>query len=142
MKILLSIIIAALIIQPIFAQTINVMGYEQQSTIDCIEDWIENEPYEYEGSYVFIHFGHHTYIFYVIDGTPVIEENFESLTDKGNSLMKDITIDGNMINAIDETGRDFNARFVNLKCDINSEILEGFHGMLVDEELLYIMRGD
>ena len=142
MKIILSIIIVALFIQSVYAQTINVMGYEQQTTIDCLEDWIENEPGKYEGSYAFMHFGYHIYKFYIIDGIPVIEENFESLNAKEQSFLKDISIDGNIINAIDETDRDFNARFVNLKCDINSEILEGFHGMLVDEELLYIMRGD
>lgn len=124
------------------AQTINVMGYEQQTTMDCIEDWLETNPSDYEGVYTFIHFGTTNYTFYYKNDTAFIEDHFQSNMANEKSTISDITVDKNKLYALEYGWREFKARFVNLKCDVNSEILKGFHGLLVNEELLYIMQGD
>jgi hypothetical protein len=124
------------------AQTVNVMGYERQTTLSCLEDWIENNSSDYAGAYTFIHFGHHTYIFTVKKDVVVVEENFMSLSREEHSVLKNVKFDKNIITATDESGREFKGRFVNLKCNIDSEFLSGFHALLIDEELLYVMEGD
>lgn len=124
------------------SQTINVMGYERKINVECIENWNESDIYEYIGSFEFIHFGHHIYKFSVLNGVFVVDESFESLSENEQSRLVDVKLNGNKISAKDSYGNDFNARFVKLKCDVDSEILKGFYGLLVNEELLYIKLGD
>jgi hypothetical protein len=118
------------------------MGYERQTTINCVEDWVETNPIEYEGAYSFIHFGTHTYSFIVKKGVVTIEEDFESLSAKEHSVITNVIINNNKILAYDSSGRDFKARFVKLKCEIDTEMLSGFFCLLVNEELLYVLQGD
>jgi len=121
---------------------INVMSYENKISIDCIEDYIESKTYEYDGLYTFTHFGSDAYLFYSADNKTSIEKNFENLTYKEDSYFKNITFDGNWVSAVDNNGVKLNARFVKLSCDLNSDILAGFIGLLVNEENLYMPQGD
>ena len=121
---------------------INVNAYENQSTLGCIEDYIESNPLEYEGVYTFVHFGTDSYTFFIKNNEISFVWDFESLTNKENSSFTNIRFDNNWVYATESSGRDFKARFVKLKCDINSQILKGFIGLLVNEENLYLMQGD
>jgi hypothetical protein len=118
------------------------MSYDYSTTADCIEDWVVPDIVNYEGAYTFIHFGYHTYNVSVKNGIVSVEELFESLNAKERSFLKEAGISGNKLNAEISPWEKFNARFVKLKCDINSNILKGLTGLLVDEELLYIVIGD
>ena len=119
---------------------INVMSYENKISIDCIEDYIESKTYEYDGLYTFTHFGSDAYIFYSADNKTSIEKNFENLTYKEDSYFKNITFNGNWVSAVDNNGVKLNARFVKLSCNLNSNILSGFIGLLVNEENLYLLQ--
>ena len=121
---------------------INVMSYENKISIDCIEDYIESKTYEYDGFYTFTHFGSDAYLFYSTDNKISIEKNFENLTYKEDSYFKNIRFDRNWVYAVDNNGIELNARFVKLSCDLNSDILAGFIGLLVNEENLYMPQGD
>jgi|GEM_PF-2925786 hypothetical protein len=142
MKYFCIILLLLILINVSHAQEIKVMGYERQTTINCIEDWLEIDPIEYEGAFSFFHSGQHTYSFTFRNGICNIEEFFESQTANEHSTLSNITIIKNKISALDSSGKEFNARFVKLKCEIDSDILSGFLGLLVNEELLYVMQGD
>ncbi|MBS1518022.1 MAG: hypothetical protein JSS91_08035 [Bacteroidetes bacterium] len=108
---------------------INVASYEYKTSMDCIEDYIENEPIEYEGLYYFTHFGTDVYSFTFSNNKINISWNFESLTSKDSTSFKDIRFEKNYVYAVDSYGLDFRARFVKLKCDVNSELWKGYIGL-------------
>lgn len=124
------------------AQTVNVMGYERQTTLSCLEDWIESNSSDYAGAYTFIHFGHHTYTFTVKKDVVVVEENFMSLSREENSVLKNVKFDKNTITAVDDSGSEFKARFVKLKCNVDTDLPAGTKALLIDGELLYVPEGN
>jgi len=127
----------------IMSKIINVMSYEDKTTIECIKDYIEINPLEYEGAFLFKHFGTDVYVFSNVDNKIVINWYFESLSSKDSSSFKEIRFDKNWVSAVDSYGKEFKARFVKLKdCIINGENWGGLIGLLVNEELLYISQGD
>jgi hypothetical protein len=121
---------------------INVSAYVYQTSTDCIEDYIEFNTYEYDGLYTFVHNGTDTYTFYSDDNKTAIIKNFESMTYTDDTYFANIRFDKNWVYATETSGREFKARFVKLKCDINSQILKGFIGLLIDEENVYLKQGD
>lgn len=121
---------------------INVSSYEYQIADECIDDYVESNTYEYDGLYTFVHNGNDAYTFYTDNNKLTIEKNFESLTYKDDTYFTNIRFDKNWIYATESGGREFKARFVKLKCDINSQIWKGFIGLLIDEENLYLKQGD
>lgn len=123
-------------------QTINVSSYDYKTTADCVEDWIVTDIADYEGEYTFIHFGHHVYNVMVKNGNVTIEERFESLSANERTILKETGITGNKLVAEISPFESLKARFVRLKCDIDQYILKGFIGLLVNEELMYIVIGD
>ena len=126
----------------VIAQNVNIGAYEYQTSFDCIENWTENQSSEYIGDYSFVHFGTDMYTIRIINGTMTIDEHFMSLTDEESDKYTNVIINGNKISGVSGTGREFKARFVKLKCDVDSQILKGFRGLLIDEESLYLLQGD
>ena len=123
-----------------YSQTIHVMTYDYETTKDCIEDFIVKDPAEYTGSYSFIHFGTDFYAFSLDNGKPSLNWNFISLNNSDSAIYKNIKIEKNRITATDNSGNKFKARFVKLKCDLSDYLTKGFKGLLVNEELFYILE--
>jgi len=113
-----------------YSQTIHVMTYDYETTKDCIEDFIVKDPAEYTGSYAFS----------LDNGKPSLNWNFISLNNSDSAIYKNIKIEKNRITATDNSGNKFKARFVKLKCDLSDYLSKGFKGLLVNEELFYILQ--
>lgn len=121
---------------------VNVGSYDFQPSLECIEDYFEDNAFEYDGLYTFVHNGTDAYTFYSSKNMSAMEKNFESLTYKDDTYFTNVRFDKNWVYATESGGREFKARFVKLKCDVSAEILKGFIGLLIDEENLYLKKGD
>lgn len=122
---------------------INVMGYDSKISINCIVDYLESDPFEYIGAFQFTHNGTSTYVLSTLDYNKLIFNSyFESLTYSDSTKFDNIRFENNWIYAVDSNGNSFRARFVKTKCKANDGNWEGYIGLLIDEELLYIMQGD
>jgi len=116
------------------------MTYDYETTIKCVVDNVVKDPAEYTGSYSFIHFGTDFYAFKLVNGMPSLNWNFISLNNSDSAFFNNIKIENNWISATDNSGNKFKARFVKLKCDLSDYLTKGFKGLLVNEELFYILE--
>lgn len=139
---LLSIFLLFFSFSLVYSQTISVMNYELKTTPECIEDWVETDPAEYIGVYAFVHNGTFSYALSYKDKTPAVEYHYLSNVVDETSPIGNVVIDKNKITGMGFGWNKFSGRFVKLKCDVNSDVLKGFKGLLMDEEILYIIQGD
>lgn len=122
---------------------IYVMSFDNIGTIECVEDYYENNPIEYEGAFLFERSGSEYYVFQDDNNKIKITRYYESLSTKDSSSFEEIRFDQNWVYATNSFGNELKARFVKLKkCIIKGENWEGLIGLLVNEELLYISQGD
>lgn len=125
-----------------YSQTIYVQAYENPITSECIEDYVEKDSFEYEGSYSFVHFGTDTYTLTSTPQSNSLHWAFANSTENDSMSFSNVRFKNNWMFAKDKSGKEFKARFVKLKCGVNEWILSGFIGLLVDEEFLYLSQGD
>ena len=75
-----------------------------------------------------------------MNGKPSLSWNFISLNNSDSAFFNNIKFENNWISATDNSGNKFKARFVKLKCDLSDYLTKGFKGLLVNEELFYILE--
>lgn len=124
------------------AQDISVYSYDlPKVSKECIDDWIESSASKYNGVYTFKHFGTEAYIFEELDNNTSFKLKVETSIYADSSNFKVISLEENKLKVKYESGEELNARFVMLKCNVDEYyILKGVKGLLINEELLFLLE--